>query len=350
MSTSSAQGSITIKRLRSGDTFFISFNNNGVALFQSVDPVTGAVSPSWEIAENQPIITPVVTSSRSYAVTLAGHQWTYNGVVLVFDGTATDNWVTDTTGKFKMNTSTGALRIIKNLASIDNPASDTLSYFCVPTVAGVSYTEGLTKDVDIQIQSAGASSYTGQILPSKTQLSETVTESIIVSQLFLGGTEVSDYTVKWWKDDEEWTSKTGKTISVSRGDVDGTQLIIAEFFISGTTEAVDRAACRIIDTSDDYTVNHRIVNQDGSTTNANREVAPNKPVYVQSFVVNARTNTEVSVSGKWKSVIMDKDTWEPIKTVEPTETAATCMVEVTTAETDRDGQEKDVEVVSEVEW
>lgn len=349
MSTVSAQGSITIKRLRNGDTFFISFDNNGVALFQSVDPVSGLVAPDWTIAENQPIITPRVTSSRSLSVSLAGHTWVYNGVALDFSGAAAEGWVTDTTGKFKMNTSTGALRIIANLASVDNPASDTLQYSCVPTVAGVTYTEGLSKSIDIQIQSGGASSYTGLLIASKSQLSSDEPTVTLKTQLFLGGIEQTSYTVVWWKDDEKWTAKTGKSISVSRGDVDGTQLFIAEFFVTGSDAAVDRDAVRLIDTSDDFTVGHRIVNSDGSTASANREVAPGNPVYVQSYVVNVRTNTEYAVSGIWKSMVMDKDSWEILKT-EASSGAATNMVAVTVAETDRDGQEKDVEVVSEVEW
>lgn len=51
----SAQGSITIRKLRSGDTYFISLGLNGKPLYQGVDPTTGAVSPDWTVAENQPI-------------------------------------------------------------------------------------------------------------------------------------------------------------------------------------------------------------------------------------------------------------------------------------------------------
>ena len=92
MSNLSAQGSITVKRLRNGDTFFISLDLNGVPLYQGVDPVTGDVPPDWRVAANQPVITPKVTSARGNIVSLGGHQWSYNGQVLVFTGASSGNW------------------------------------------------------------------------------------------------------------------------------------------------------------------------------------------------------------------------------------------------------------------
>ena len=54
-----------------------------------------------------------------------------------------------------MNTTTGALRIVKNLASSTNIANDTLSYSCVATVGGTEY--NLQKSIDVLIQTVGAS-------------------------------------------------------------------------------------------------------------------------------------------------------------------------------------------------
>ena len=44
----SAQNSITIKRLRSNDSLMLTFENNGIPLFQAVDEESGAVSPDWQ--------------------------------------------------------------------------------------------------------------------------------------------------------------------------------------------------------------------------------------------------------------------------------------------------------------
>ena len=349
MSNLSAQGSITVKRLRNGDTFFISFGNNGVPLFQAVDPASGVVTPDWTVAANQPVITPQVTSARGNAVTLGSHQWSYNGAALNFNGASSGGWTTDSTGKFQLQASTGALKIIANLASTTNIASDNLTYSCVATVAGVEY--NLTKSIDIQIQSVGASSYFGTVNATTEQLTPTVTSTTIATKLYLGATEQQNYVVKWYKDDTLWSERTGNSITVGVGDVDGTQLIVAEFYkAAGDVTPVYRAGIRIIDTNDDFQVEHRYVNSGGTTSNANREVSPNNPVYVQAYVVNVRTNTEVSVSGMWKMLVMDKDSWSILKTVQPVTAAATCTCQVTTTETDADGVEKDVEVVSEVEW
>lgn len=353
MNTYSAQNSITVKRLRNGDTFFITFGNNGIPLFQGVDPVTGVVTPDWTVAANQPVVTPVVTSARGNAVVLSNHQWSYNGVALNFNGATSGDWTTDSTGKFQLNSSTGALKIIANLASTTNIASDSLTYSCVATVAGVEY--NLTKSVDIQIQNVGASSYYGTINATSEQLTELVTQTTVATKLYLGGTEQNGYTVKWYKDDTLWSEKTGTSITVNRGDVDGTQLIIAEFYKSASDATpVFRAGIRIIDTLDDFHVGHRYVNSDRTTNNANREVDVNKPVYLEAYVVNVRTNTELATitGAHWVSNVMDKDSWTSLLRVPASgyNTGATNLIQITTTQTDVDGVEKDVEVVSEVEW
>ena len=146
----SAQNSITIKRLRSNDSLMLTFENNGIPLFQAVDEESGAVSPDWSIAANQPVRTPKVTSARGLAVSLSGHSWAYNGVALNFNGAESGGWKKDSTGKFSLNTSTGAIKIVGNLASKTNIAGDTLTYSCVASTAGVEY--NLTGELPIAIQ------------------------------------------------------------------------------------------------------------------------------------------------------------------------------------------------------
>lgn len=347
MAEYSAQGSITVKRLRTGDSFFISLTSDN-ALFQGVDTATGAVNPDWTKEDNQPLITPQVSSSRGNAVTLSGHQWTYNGVKLEFTGDGP--WQDDKTGKFRLNVETGALRIVQNLASKDNVAGDTLVYSCVARVAGVEY--NLTKSVDIQIQGMGASSYYGTITATTEQLTADKTSATLTTKLYLGMSESKGYSVKWYKDDEVWSGKSGNSISVSRSDVDGTQLVIAEFYpgAEAAGSPVFRAGLRITDTLDDFHIEHRYVTgaSGGTTAGANREVDTGRPVYVQAYVVNVRTNSEVTISGSWKMNIMDKDGWEVIAT--ETGSGSNCTATVTTAHTDRGGSPKDVEVVSEVTW
>lgn len=341
MSTYSAQGSITIKRLRNGDNFFISLENtNGVPLFQGVDEKTGVPSPDWTVAANQPIITPRVTSARGNSVDLSFHVWKYNGVALNFNGAETDGWKLDSTGKFKINVSTGALRIVQNLASKTNCANDTLTYECVATISGVEY--NLTKSIDVLIQTVGANGYVGFIIASTEQLTADVTSCTLNTKLMLAADNVTSYYVKWYKDDTLWSAKNGqKTITVGRNDVDGTQLFIAEFYKDSTsTTPLYRAGVRIIDTLDEFQVQLAI-------TSTNKEVSPGNSVVVAAKVVNMRTNTVVSPAGAvWSLRVMEKKNWSEKRRV------STNTITITTADTDNPttGEENDVEIHAEVDF
>ncbi len=341
MSTYSAQGSITIKRLRNGDNFFISLEiTNGVPLFQGVDEKTGTANPDWTVPANQPIITPKVTSARGNAVDLSFHSWKYNGVALNFNGAEADGWKADSTGKFMLNTSTGALKIVKNLASKTNCANDTLTYECVATISGVEY--NLQKSIDILIQTVGANGYLGFILASTEQLTAEVTSCTLETRLMLAADNITSYYVKWYKDDTLWSAQNGKkTITVGRNDVDGTQLFIAEFYKDSTSNTpLYRAGVRIIDTLDEFQVQLAI-------TSANKEVAPGNSVVVAASVVNMRTNTVVAPAGAvWSLRVMEKKNWSEKRRV------STNTITVTTADTDdpNTGEQNDVEIHAEVDF
>ena len=339
--TYSAQGSITIKRLRNGDNFFISLEvTNGIPLFQEVDDKTGAVSPDWTVAANQPIITPRVTSARGNSVSLSMHTWKYNGIALNFNGTTTDGWTLDSTGKFRLDASTGALKIVGNLASTVNIANDALTYECLATISGVEY--HLTKSVDILIKTVGANGYVGFIMASTEQLTAEVTTTTLKTRLMLAANDVTSYYVKWYKDDTLWSDKNGQTtITVGRGDVDGTQLFIAEFYQDSTaTTPVYRAGIRIIDTLDEFQVQLAI-------TSVNKEVSPGNDVTVKAKVVNMRTNSVVNPSGAvWSLRVMEKKGWVEKRRV------STDTITITTADTDdpNTGEENDVEIHAEVDF
>lgn len=338
----SAQGSITIKRLRNGDSLFIAFENNGIALYQGVNPTSGAITPDWTVAANQPIITPKVTSARGNTVVRSQHQWRYNNQLLDFSDGSHDsnNWRTDgTVGKFQLNLQTGALKIIGNLANVNAVANAQLSYTCVATVSGTNY--NLSKSIDVVIQNIGSSAYYGTLLATSGIISSSESATTLNTALYAGAQAVESYYVKWYKDNELWADKNGqKSIEVTRADVDGTQLFIAEFYQKeGDATHVARAGVYIIDADDEFAINFKY---DGS----NREVAIGQSVTVVAQVVNMRTNQVVTLpSGAvWRCDVMNKDTWEVIKT------SQTNTIEVTTAETDKDGRENDVEVVAEVSW
>ena len=79
----------------------LTFENNGIPLFQAVDEESGAVSPDWSIAANQP-----GTDTRSNFGTwvgrrsvMSGHSWACNGVALNFNGAESGGWKKDSTGQ-----------------------------------------------------------------------------------------------------------------------------------------------------------------------------------------------------------------------------------------------------------
>lgn len=334
----SAQNSITIKRLRSSDSLTLTFDNNGIPLFQGVDEKTGAVTPDWTKAANQPIRTPKVISARGLGVTLSGHTWTYNGLTLNFNGASSGEWRTDSTGKFQMNTSTGAIKVVRNLASKTNIASDVLYYRCIATVAGVEYT--LNKELPITIQSIGANSYYIAILATTEQLTSKVTSATLTTKLYASANEVTDYYLKWYKDDEAWAAKNGqKSITVGRSDVDGTQLFIAEAYkTSADAQPIARAGIRIIDTADEFQVVCYI-------SSTNKEVDVGSPVTVSAKIVNMTTGaTYTPSSASWKMNVMNKENWTSLKS------SSSSSISVSTTETDRNGQFYDVDVVAECDF
>lgn len=303
MSKYSAQASLTIRRLRNGDTLYLTLELNGKPLFQAVDSQTGGVAPSWSVPANQPVITPKVGTTRDNTVTLSGHTWSYNGNTLNFTGATSDGYTLDSTGKFAMNALTGALKIVDNLASATNMANDTLLYSVVASVGGVSYS--LSKSIDIQIQSAGASSYFGYITATTTQLDSDHESASISAELWLSTSPVSNYYVKWYKGGTEWTAMAGqKSVTVNRGDIDASQLIIAEYYLqSGDANFVARAAITLIDTLDEIIVVPYI-------SSANKEVDDGKPVTVTARIVKAANNAVLTPSNPtWLFELYDGDTW-----------------------------------------
>ncbi len=334
----SAQNSITIKRLRSSDSLILTFGNNGIPLFQAIDDVSGAVAPNWEVAANQPIRTPRIASTRGVAVDVMSHTWWYNGTELIFNGGESGGWIEDSTGKFQINAQ-GSIKIIKNLASVLNMAGDTLSYTAQAKVAGVEYE--LSGELDIVIQKMGASSYYASILADTEALSSDNPTTNITTKLFQGVTEISSYHVKWFKDFDEWVEKSNqKNIQVTRDDVGGAQLFIAEFSKDIGSPVVARAAIRIMDVSDDYKVILDI-------TSANKMVyvenGVSHNVTVKAKIVNMKTGSVYAPSNpSWRLDVMNREDWTSLKT------SATDTIVVTPAETDRDGNYFDVDVMAEV--
>lgn len=335
----SAQNSITIKRLRTGDSIYLTLELNGKPLYQAVDEKTGRVMPDWSIDSNRPIITPKASTTRSSKISLTYHSWTYNGIVLNFNGETSGNYILDSTGKFGLNSLTGALKIFSNLASSENYANDTLKYDGIAVVEGLEYK--LSKTMDIQIQKLGASSYYGFIVADTMQLDSSVPKATLRTELWLAASPVSSYYVKWYKDNQIWTNKIGmSTIEVNREDIDGQQLFIAEFYLNSSDDNyVYRAGITVIDTLDEIILAPYI-------SSSNKEVDSGMPVEVKARIIKTKDNSVITPTNpQWQFLIMDGVTWEQL------DSSNTDSIQVTTAHTDKDdGSSNDVVVIAEVTY
>lgn len=334
------QDSITIRRLRSSDNVILQFSNNGTPLFQAVDEDSGAVNPDWTVPSNQPIVTPRVTSVRGNSITHIWHKWKYNGVELIFNGQTSGGWTKDSTGRFQTNEN-GELKIIANLASKINLADDTLNYETQISIGGVEYE--LKGERIITIQKMGASSYYAMILADTDILTSDVTSTNVTTKLYQGANEITNYYTKWYKDSEAWTDKNGqKTISINRDDVGGSQLFIVDFFKSSTdTSAIARTAVKITDSADNFKVAIDITSDNKEVWKDKNGVSHN--VTVKAKIINVKKGSVYTpVGAVWKLDIMDRETWKSLKS------SNTDTITITTAETDRNGIESDVDVIAEV--
>lgn len=339
----SAQGSLSIKRLRTGDSLFVSLNlEGGIPLFQGVDPDSGAVTPDWTKDNERPIIAPRVTSSIGNAVTLSNHNWYYEDTLLVFTGATENGFVADSRGQFALDMTSGRLKIIDNLASAENKGSDNLRYMGKASVGGVEYS--VSKDIEVVIQPMGSSAYAGFVTASDTQLESTMEYITLSTELWHGTGKMTNYYVRWFKDNEEWVEKKGqKAAHVTHDDVNGSQVFIAEFYLSQTdTSYVDRFGIQVIDVKDEYRVKLLI-------TSANKDVDSGSDVTVAAQVVNTTTGAQVEMANpSWTLTLMDGDKWKEIRHVD------TNTITITTADTDvtEDGvlRLRDVEVIGEVTW
>lgn len=330
----SVSSSITVRRIRHGDSLSLLLEGNGKPLFQSWDDQAGTCSPDWSIAANQPVITPRVSSLRQLPVTLTGHSWSYNGVTLAFTGTASSGYIADTTGKFALNPDTGALKIIGNLASSVNTANDTLQYSCVAVVSGVEYT--LTQSIDVVIQKGGASSYYGYIDATTLMLDSGHTSSVLTPHLWLSGNDVSSFYVKWYKGSAVFRALAAAAgITVLRSDVDSCNLFLAEFYLhSDDSTPVCRAGVSITDTLDPIVLVPYI---SSAAKDLNDE---NDSVVVKARAYKSSTGAIVTLTNPtWAFVASDPNTWTVKKT------SSSDSITITTEESDEaDGTVHDVRV------
>ena len=291
MSTS-VQGSVVIRRLRTGQTLLLALKSTGAELYQTVTADGKTVAPSWTADGTHPVIVPEGRSlaTGQKAATLSDWTWSYLGNALSFD----DNGACTTSGfekTFKVVKATGQLEIIGNLASKNNMDNDTLTFRAKVTVGGVSAV--LEKDIEVVIAQGGATSWWGNVSADNVVLTSDAETAKLTTTLFSGGSQVTDYTVDWYKSAVDAAHKmgvTGKEITVGRSDVDGTTLFIAVFKVGGQEQYTD--GIMLTDMADEYKV----------VTANTGDIADTGDVTVTATLMDARKNAKADLAAcKWSA-------------------------------------------------
>lgn len=255
MSSNSCTGTIVITRMKNGDVLTFTLESTGkVSPVQSYIKDTKTVTPQWN-TETFPEITPTVVSTSDREVKLGAHSWEVAGQPLTFNGggvTGKDwqgSWVKDASGKFAMNTATGALRIIGNLASESNTDNDVIRYKGTATVS--EHAQEVTATYTARIIQSGENAYNFWIDRSRSTLTESDPETELKAVLYQGSAKVqgAEFTWTYSKGGVMKTAK-GETLTVKRDDVDWALLVTCEAKVDGVS--VGRDSVTIKDAADEY--------------------------------------------------------------------------------------------------
>ena len=292
--SSSVQGSVVVRRVRQGDTVTTRLDWDK-ALYQGITDGGALVNPDWTVEANQPTITPQITSSLKdglLAIIPGSVVWKYNGVVLTFGGDNICNSVYGL-GLFSLNATTGALKIIGNLASGTNTNVDKLRF---DARVNTGYETEVGADVDVRIELVGKNSYTGVIDTTSKTLKETVTESITATaRLTLGITSVSTFKTEWYKGQTIFKAKSSdKTCSIGRSDVSGSQIFTCNFYVTidGVDKLVSTYLFVIYDSSDPYIAD--------LVPTSNADVTDSTPSAEYKAILRRRVDfTEITAGVTW---------------------------------------------------
>lgn len=247
-----------MKRLRKGLNVILSLQAQGAALYQGYNDTTGAVLPDWTQKANQPIVVPTATASDGSTATITNGAWTYNGTQLTIGSTVdSDGYATCTNNTaFAINTTTWALKIIKNLASASNTQNDTLMFTCSGEAGGVSYEAAASVTVHLQqIGSSAAAVY----ISGTNVLSTTNPTGTLKAHFFVDGAEqTTGYWMQWKGEDgttlDEGQLASHQTYTVTRADITAIGGIYA-YVSRGTAAAGAQLASdfhTVTDLADEY--------------------------------------------------------------------------------------------------
>lgn len=274
----------TVRFLRNGDKIefdriIIKSNGEGTALFQIIDPTSGAVAPDWTVADDQPIIRLSPRTASGFGVAVNMVTWKVNGTALSFtyDGA---NWVWaggDSTSGYQARINSGnyELKICKNLATPTSTSAKTIEYEINYTSGNI--TETFRDSVECPIYIAGTNSHIVQItVPAVNVTNQTggitlgnyeywdgsqwnavqIGSTTLSAVCYYGTSAVTigqnDYTMQWYKDGVAISGATSSQLTVNRDMVEGGSVFIAKLLKNGAVVGQDGQ--RINDNADEWQV------------------------------------------------------------------------------------------------
>ena len=258
MSQQSAVGSITLKRLRNGDSLQLVINRTG-RLYQIIPSGGGTPTPDYTDASNQPTLTPVITSMRGNSIEVKSVTWKIDGVTI----TAADK-------NFTIS-STGVLKIVGNKFTLPSDAyTHQLQCIMVVSINGSAVTDTISQNVDFEIRESNGSSYWGQFESTGLVLSSELPQTTITPHLYKGYTELdyskNEYYCKWFRvvggsDNDTPVSSdqagdvyySGQQLVVKRDGMDGSANFVCRFYTDAEMQQeVEAVGVTIRDNSDNY--------------------------------------------------------------------------------------------------
>jgi hypothetical protein len=317
------KGAFTVRFLKIGDDVYITREiyriENGVrygaALFQAVDPTSGALSVDWTIEKYQPIVEFRAVSAVGYPANLIEALFVYDGEAVSFSSADATGWKTSIDGRFKLKLEDGKVffKIVKNIASKTQIANKQISYSLSYISNGMI--NSYVGSMDVIIQQAGSSSHYAVIVTPRIVLDSQNPSTTLTLQATYGVKNITigqdGYTAEWYKDKEKLPN-TGSSIEVNRDDINGASMYVAKLLLDGVIVAQDGQY--ISDVADEYQVRvYRFVDYVNEKTNGQFEF------YLMKNNVKLETENSawtwdiynalgvITKSGSGKEMIITKD-------------------------------------------
>lgn len=326
MATTQAQASFRIVATMDGTSLYGYLRAERTPLVQYYNTETGVYTPDFGdlAADKKPLVALILMNVSTGALAVPTEvTWQYNGVTLTF---GSNNLSTNSgmEGLFKRiasysttydgkTVSVPALEIEDNLASVGNVDNDRISCSGKIEVAGNDI--GFN-DISKEIVIAEATGTGYQIILGNAEIHEGDSGVQLTAELLSAGVPVSDLTgitFRWTAlkaDGDKVLSGSGKTVTVSAGDVDWQLVVKCEALQSGSVIAAQQ--CTVTDLSDPVQATVGITGIDGeyikpgetarATPVAKRRVAQTT-VAVSSWTWRTTNNAGAafSLSGKGSS-------------------------------------------------